>query len=182
MSTSNPFPSAAPDFSDPLGLLRACHENIFQHCDMVERLAEHLTRQGQDQAARETAAKIHRYFSTAARHHHADEEEELFPRLLRRSQQLGDVLDELQQEHQHLDALWQELGPLLAQPATIKDTADFAELAARFANAYRTHAEKENEGVLTQAPDILDHDELKQIGRAMAERRGVPLPPVLQDR
>lgn len=173
MSTDTPFPSAAPDFSEPLELLRACHERIFQHCDLLERLAQHLADSGPDQEAREAAAKIHRYFSTAARHHHADEEEDLFPRLARRSRKLADVIHHLQQEHEQLDAMWRELEPLLARPAAIEDTAAFIEQARQLAQTYREHARRENEEVLEVARHTLDNDELRQIGRKMAERRGV---------
>lgn len=174
--TNNPFPSAAPNFSDPLGLLRACHDNIFRHCEMVERLAGYLAEQGPDQPAHETAAKILRYFSTAAKHHHADEEEDLFPRLSRHSQQLAATIQHLKQEHQQLDQLWQQLEPLLSDLTSISDNTAFGELTKRFAETYRCHAEKENADILEQARDVLSDEELKQIGRAMAERRGVALP------
>lgn len=176
MSRDNPFPSAAPDFSDPLGLLRACHERIFKQCDMVENLAAHLADKGPDLEASEAAAKIHRYFSTAAKHHHQDEEQDLFPRLARQSLKLADLIHSLKQEHERLDALWSEIAPLLARPAAIEDAAAFRELAGRFAEAYRNHARKENSEVLEMAQHIFSQDELKQIGRAMAERRGVKQP------
>lgn len=176
MNANNPFPKAAPDFSDPIGLLRACHENIFQHCDMVERLAEHLATQGYDQEARRAADKIHRYFSTAAKHHHADEEEDLFPLLSRQSQELVGVVDQLEQEHKELDALWTELAPLMTQPEHIDDVASLKTLAQRFATANRAHARKENEQLLDIAQHLFNSDALKRLGRRMAERRGVTLP------
>jgi hemerythrin-like domain-containing protein len=176
MSTNAPFPSVAPDFSDPLGLLRACHERIFQHCEMLERLAQHLAGKGLDQESREAAAKIHRYFSGAAKHHHADEEQDLFPRLAHQSQKLADIVQRLKREHEQLDALWEQLEPLLAKPSAIEDTAAFQALTQRFAGAYRDHARKENEEVLDVAQHLFGSDELRVLGHSMAERRGVSLP------
>ncbi|MCW8971750.1 MAG: hemerythrin domain-containing protein [Gammaproteobacteria bacterium] len=177
MTTQDPFfPTAAPDFSDPIGLLRACHERIFQHCDTLERLATHLSRQGADQAFQEAAAKIDRYFSTAAKHHHDDEEQDLFPRLARQSLKLADAVHHLQQEHEQLDALWREIEPMLIRPAAIDDPEAFAARVKRFANTYRAHAAKENEDLFAIAQHSLSHEELREMGRSMAERRGVALP------
>lgn len=176
MTANAPFPSTAPDFSDPLGLLRACHERIFQHCEMVERLAQHLAGKGLDQESREAAAKIHRYFSSAAKHHHADEEQDLFPRLAHQSLELADIVHRLKREHEQLDALWERIEPLLAKPFAIEDTAVFQALAQQFAGAYRSHARTENEEVLDIAQHLFGSDELRELGHSMAERRGVSLP------
>lgn len=176
MNTSNPFPSAAPDFGDPLGLLRACHERIFQHCDTLERLPPHLSQAGADRDFCTAAARIHRYFSSAAKHHHADEEQDLFPRLARQSPKLADAVQRLTQEHEQLDALWCEMEPLLASPSAINELEGFAALAQRFAAAYRDHAGKENEEILDIAQHILSASELMELGQRMAERRGVSQP------
>ena len=176
MDKNELFPSAAPDFSDPLGLLRACHERVFKHCDLVENLAAHLGDKGPDQEAREAAAQVHRYFSVAAKHHHEDEEQDVFPRLAHQSLKLADLIHSLKKDHEQLEALWAEIAPLLAKPAGIENIEAFQTLAGRFADAYRTHARMENSELLDMAQHIFSSDELKQIGRAMAERRGVKQP------
>ncbi|MFO7593029.1 MAG: hemerythrin domain-containing protein [Pseudomonadota bacterium] len=176
MNTSNPFPSAAPDFSDPLGLLRACHERIFRHCDTLEKLPTHIAEKGADREFREAVAKIHRYFTTAAKHHHADEERDLFPLLVRRSLDMADTIDRLKQEHEHLDALWKDLEPLLAKPSTIKDPPTLETPARHFAEANRNHAQKENEEILDVVRHLFSNEDIKKLGRSMAERRGVSLP------
>jgi len=176
MDNNNLFPPPAPDFSDPLGLLRACHERISQHCALLERLAKQFVAQGADLEVRETAAKIHRYFSTAAKHHHTDEEKELFPRLARQSLKLAESVHSLKQEHERLNELWHELEPLLSRPASITDITAFTHLAETFATAHRNHMAQENEELLDLAQHIFGSDELKQIGRHMAERRGINLP------
>lgn len=169
---SDPFPSAAPDFSDPLGLLHACHQRIQQHCATLEKLAPHLREHGADAEARKAAGQVHRYFSTAARHHHDDEEKDLFPLLARQSLKLADRVHVLRQEHVRMDALWQTLAPQLEKLGAITDHDAFAALVAEFAQAYRGHIQREEEEVLDVARHLLSGDQLKKLGRAMAERRG----------
>ncbi len=176
MNKNELFPPAAPDFSDPLGMLRACHERVLKHCDIIESLAAHLADKGVDQDAREAAAQVHRYFSIAAKHHHEDEEHDVFPRLARQSLKLADLVHSLKQDHERLEALWAEIEPLLAKPAAIQDTEAFLSLSERFAAAYREHVRRENSDLLDMAQHIFGSDELKKIGQAMAERRGVKHP------
>ena len=59
---------------------------------------------------------------------------------------------------------------------SIEDVEAFQAQAERLADAYRSHARKENSELLEMAQHIFGSDELKQIGRAMAERRGVKQP------
>ena len=176
MDKSELFPPAAPDFSDPLGLLRACHERILKHGDMAVNLACRLADSGLDPEVTNAAAQVHRYFSTAARHHHEDEEQEIFPRLARQSRKLADLVHSLEQEHNRLEALWLEMEPLLAEPTRIENTEEFQSLAKQFAEAHRAHVRKENSELLTQATHIFSNGELMEIGRSMAERRGIKLP------
>ncbi len=173
MNENSPFPPHAPDFSDPLGLLRACHERVFQHCDTLMNLAAHLGDKGLDQDAKEAAAQVYKYFSVAGKHHHQDEEQDLFPRLARQSLKLADLVHRFKQDHEKLDAQWAELEPLLARPAKIEDTDAFLDMAQQYADAYRDHARRENEDLLDMAQHIFGRDELNEIGEKMAERRGI---------
>jgi len=175
MNENTLFPPAAPDFSDPLGLLRACHERVLKHCDTLVNLAAHLGDKGLDQDAREAAASVHKYFSVAGKHHHQDEEQDLFPRLARQSLKLADLVHQLKQDHERLDGLWAELEPLLARPAKIEDSSTFLEQAQQYADAYRAHVRRENEELLDMAQHIFGSDELKQIGEKMAARRGLQI-------
>lgn len=175
--SQQPFPDAAPDFSDPIGLLRACHGRIEAHCDTLERLVEHLRDKGVDAEARTAAGRIHHYFSTAGRHHHQDEEQDLFPHLARQSLKLADLVHRLHREHAAMDTLWQQLEPLLQRPAGIDDIDAFGALVQRFTAAYRSHIAVENEELLEMARHILSSAELKKLGANMAARRGVRLNP-----
>jgi len=172
MDNSNLFPESAPDFSDPLGLLRACHRRIEGHCDTLLKLADHIESNGVDGEARKAAGNIYRYFTRAAPHHHADEEQDIFPRLVRQSLKLAETIHALKKQHEELDAAWRAVEPYLERPGDIEDAAEFRRLAQTMSDAYRAHIETEENDLLEIASHILSSDDLKQIGYAMAERRG----------
>ena len=132
------LPTPAPGFDQPLAMLRACHERIQRQCATLAKLAAHLRSDGLTDSARQAAADIRRYFSSAGRQHHADEEQDLFPRL-RTEPGLAGLLDTLVREHAVMETLWQGLEPLLAAPETISDLDAFAQLAGEFNAAYAQH-------------------------------------------
>jgi hypothetical protein len=119
-------------------MLRACHERIQRQCATLAKLATHLRSDGLTDVARQAAADIHRYFSSAGRQHHADEEQDLFP-LLRNAPDLDGLLETLAREHAVMESLWLRLDrqlparstssihgvvePLLAAPGTISTTS-----------------------------------------------------------
>ncbi len=168
--TQSPFPDAAPDFNDPLGLLRACHQRILHHCETLERLPAHLRDHGLDAAARTAVGNLLRYFTTAGRHHHQDEEQDLFPLLARQSLKLADRVHRLHQDHARMETLWQALEPFLKKP----DPAQVPEAAiTEFVALYRDHIGRENDDLLEMAHHILSNADLKKLGTRMAERRGI---------
>lgn len=166
------LPTPAPGFDEPLAMLRACHERIQRQCATLAKLAAHLRRDGLTEAARQAAADIHRYFSSAGRQHHADEEQDLFPRL-RSEPALTGLLDTLTREHVAMESLWQRLEPLLAAPDTIHDLDAFAILAGEFNALYRQHVARENSELLPQAEQLLSVEQQRELGAHMAARRGV---------
>lgn len=166
----NPFPTPAPDFSDPLGLLRACHERILGHCTLFLRLREHIARHGIDSEADAALGRARRYFSEAAPHHHADEEQDLFPLLARQDPTLARLTAELAEQHHELDAQWERLAPLLSEPTQADPDALLA-AAEGFARASRAHVERENTELLPAAARLLTPEQLVMLGDAMARRR-----------
>ena len=177
MSGFHPFPQAAPDFSDPLGLLRACHGRIADHCDTLLRLVPHVAARGADSEAREAMARVHRYFSTAAQHHQEDEESDLFPVLRGRDPDVDRLMDQLAREHQDLANRWASLKPLLAPDQAGQAGGDFARIVEHFVAGYRAHADRENERLLPRAAGLLSAGERQRLGAAMARRRKVPEAP-----
>ncbi len=169
------FPQPAPSFDDPIGMLEACHGRILGNCDLLARIVEHIRRGDTGEAVRTGAGKIVRYFTTAGPHHHADEEEDLFPRLRGRDAALDEALAALEREHVTMHERWAALEPALREPETITDADDFARRVEAFDAIYRAHIERENNDVLPRARALLEAEEIKAIGAAMAARRGVEL-------
>jgi len=163
----------SPDFGDPLAVLRACHDDMLAQCDALETLPAHLREHGLDADARGRIARSVQFFTTVALQHHQDEENDLFPILNRQSLKLADIVFGLRKDHQQLHRLWEQLladfktGPALAQDD------GFAGRVSEFCNAYREHIRRETRGLFGMAQHILSSQQLKDIGRAMARRRGI---------
>jgi hemerythrin-like domain-containing protein len=161
---------AAPDFSDPIGLLEACHGRIEQHCSLLRRMCDHLDAHGADADIAAAASSVLRYFDIAAPLHHADEEQDLFPALGREAE-LHRLLTRLKAEHTQHAALWQALRPELLELVEGQVPGRLRERVEPFISANLGHLAIENEQVLPRARETLKSTELAQIGEAMAQRR-----------
>lgn len=162
-----------PDFDDPLGVLHACHERMLAQCETLEKLVAHVAGRGVDEEARAAIQRLVSYFSTSAVHHHQDEEQDLFPLLNRQSLKLAELIHQLRGQHQQLDNAWQTLLADLKKPAGLADNTAFPGHVADFCTLYREHIERENRELLAIARHILSQAQLKEIGKAMARRRGL---------
>ena len=175
MNTQSPFSHTAPDFSDPLGLISACHQRIRDHASLLELIIERFEKDEVDADVREAARKVHTYFNTAAKHHHQDEEKNIFPLLIRQSLKIADIIHKLKQDHQRHNELWSVIQPVLKRlPESLDD--HFKQSAYEFTALQRDHAKIEDEDLFAMAKHILSSEQLRKIGKAMAERRGVRLP------
>lgn len=168
---STPLTPPLPSFDDPVAVLRACHERMLEHCDLLERLIAHVAEKGPDMEASSAAARVYRYFSTAARHHHQDEEQDLFPLLARQSMKVADLAFALRKDHERLDVLWNGLAPVLRKVQDIEGNAEFAARAAEFCQLTRAHVQQENREFLPLVQHSLSSRQLQEIGRAMEKRR-----------
>lgn len=173
------FPKAAPDFSQPIAALKACHERIRAQCDTLRRLLEHVNGKGCDEEARAAAANVMRYFDTAARHHHADEEEDLLPHMmaaatLGRGSKLTRMIADIANEHRAMSREWTDLRAVLQEISAGDVTALDPLLVDRFVKLYHSHITVEEASVYPLAEMLLSADDLREIGASMAERRGLP--------
>ena len=165
--------SQTPDFSNPLAVLRECHDNMLAHCEVLDTLPAYIREHGLDAEARGRITRTVQFFTSVAVQHHQDEETDLFPILNRQSLKLADIVFRLRKDHEQLHQLWDTLfldfkkGPALAE-----DQA-FATHVAEFCTAYREHIKRETRELLSMAQHILSHQQLEDIGRAMARRRGI---------
>jgi hemerythrin-like domain-containing protein len=162
-----------PDFTQPLALLRACHERMLGQCQTLEKLVAHLRKNGADDDANTAAEGVCRYFTKAAPLHHQDEELDLFPLLQRQSLKLADLVYSLKQEHPQIEDAWSRLEPDLRRLNQMEDLDAFASKAADFCSRCRAHIKRENDELLTLAQHSLSSKQQQAMGEAMAERRGV---------
>ncbi len=162
----------APDFSDPLGLLKACHQRILGFCNLLEKMVVHNNKNGIDSEFKQAAQKIHRYFTTAGILHHMDEEQDLFPLLVGQSLKIAAIINDLKQDHIAMNAAWEKLEPVLAHPAIIEDASEFEQWVNEFCHLYRKHIKTEEEDFLSIAQHMLSSEQLVHLGESMKERRG----------
>ena len=118
-----------------------------------------------------------RYFDTSGKLHHQDEDDDLFPLLRGRAAAAGRpevaaAIDELEREHETMEAQWQRLRERLAAIAA-GEARLAAEDVARFAWLYRRHMDREATAVLPFAREILDAAQRAAIGARMAARRNL---------
>ncbi|MEP7206640.1 MAG: hemerythrin domain-containing protein [Casimicrobiaceae bacterium] len=161
----------APNFDDPLGMLRACHRRMEKQLATLERLQRHVPEHGCDDDARAAARAVMRYFDTAAVQHHADEENSLFPRLVATRDSAAALVAQLHAEHATLTLQWAHLRPLLAGIATGERANLSAHDVAVFRGTYDGHMGREEAELLPMAEEILDATTLAAIGAEMAARR-----------
>lgn len=167
-------PDASPD--DPIGWIEACHARIAARLATLERLAAHHAARGADTELIRAIKGIVRYFDEAAPNHHADEDVDLFPRLRSHALARGDsavaaAIDEANAAHGPLEAAWDALRPgLLSVDA---DRGPDPVRIEAFASAYRAHLQLETGTILEAARLWLGGDECRELGAAMARRRGI---------
>ncbi len=171
-------------FEVPLEMLAACHLRVADQCATLQRLVPHLAQHGADARARSAAARVLRYFDTAARDHHADEEVELFPALIESMAGsdavcLHEITAALTAEHRVLERHWSSLRTVLER--IVRNAADAAivldaDAVDAFTGLYARHIEREESELLPMAARLLSDADLERIGRAMRARRGVTLP------
>ena len=161
---------AAPDFSDPIGLLETCHRRIQDKAGVLRKMCAYQERHGVDRELISAAQGLMRYFDIAAPQHHADEEQDLFPALASLAE-LQPLLRRLASEHAQHDALWHTLRRDLEQIRGGTPCRQLREHSEPFIRTHLTHIAIENERILPCARELLHAQVLMQIGDSMARRR-----------
>ncbi|MGH8856267.1 MAG: pyridoxamine 5'-phosphate oxidase, partial [Telluria sp.] len=168
----------APDFDQPIAVLKHCHGRIRKQLATLDKLLAHLPEAGADEQARQAAAAVLKYFEKAAHLHHDDEEQDLIPML--RAVAQGDDAATLQalapvilQDHKDMDALWQDVHEQLT--AIAEGDADTLSAGAvqRFSQRYLAHMEREESTMAPMALRLFSPQQMAQLGQAMRRRRGI---------
>ncbi|MGV7207773.1 pyridoxamine 5'-phosphate oxidase [Oxalobacteraceae bacterium A2-2] len=168
----------APDFSQPIAVLKHCHDRIRKQLQTLQNLLGHLPKHGADQQARQAATAVLKYFNHAAHLHHEDEENNLLP-MLKATARGADatLLEELTPailaEHQRMDRDWHIIKSQLESIANGGSTALSAQDVQRYADAYAAHMVIEETHIAPMAKRLFSPEQMAQLGCAMQERRGI---------
>ncbi len=161
-------------FSYPIEFLFGEHDRQRVLCASLERLAAEPT-------SAETARMVLDYYETELANHVADEERDLFPMLRRRcgpDDAIATILDLLDAEHETDYELFRRLVPGLRAIAAghrPDEPISFAADARAFSILQRRHLAWENGTVLPLARSRLTPDDMRELGRRLAERRGLAI-------
>ena len=170
------FNTPGVGFEQPFAMLEACHERVQRTLGLLDRLRTHVRDQGADDAARQAARDVLRYFDIAAPLHHQDEELHVFPLLLAQGAPgVQALVQQLQLDHVRMTADWaaargglQAVADGKASAFSARDEAAFHRFAAR----YDAHITAEESTAYPAAVALLAPAALAAMGREMAARRG----------
>lgn len=168
------------DFTDPLGLLSDCHRRIERFLGVLIRICQKGNSRAMEADERSALETALTYFRNATPKHTADEEDSLFPRLRAagRAESALECLDRLEGDHQAasrdheiVDSVgmqWLRDGVLTGEQAR-----EMSEALERLAGLYARHIAIEDTELFPLAAQVLPADQLAEVGREMADRRGV---------
>ena len=167
-------PPRVEDFLHPIEFLFAEHDRQRVLCATLERIANDPLAPD----AAENAALVLGYCEEHLQAHIADEETDLFPLLRRRCEPddaIGTILGLLDEEHVADAEIFRRLvTPLrtVANGEVPADSGAFAGDARAFSILQRRHLSWENGTLLPLARRRLSKDDLAELGRRLATRRG----------
>jgi len=171
----------SPTFQQPLELLSDCHRRVESFLRDLIVVAEQAGGGELNAKQREALETALRYFREAAPKHTADEEESLFPRM----RALGDAatgealakIDALEADHhvaKHSHDVVEQLGRAwLAQGRlSADDAAHLTEHLRALRSIYERHIAVEDSEIFPLAAKVVPQNQLAEVGREMARRRG----------
>lgn len=170
------------DFSKPLAMMEDCHRRIEHFLAVLRTLvAKFAGCELTDEGRRALQASLN-YFANSGPRHTADEEQSLFPRMRSSESAEGRAvaaeLDLLERDHRRGEAChasvdqlgrqWLETGRMNADQKNRLHAA-LDDLAAM----YDAHIRLEEERVFVVASDLLNREQLEEIGQEMKRRRSL---------
>jgi hemerythrin-like domain-containing protein len=173
----NTPPSAG--FDQPFEMLLACHQRVQRMLQLLERLGDHLCEIGADDAARQAAQDICRYFDLAGPAHHEDEERHLFPVLLAQADAATtELVKQLQYDHLTMVQDWEVVRADLQTVAQGHHPIHWPTARDRwseFSQLYMQHIQLEEAVVYPAVQTLFNAAALLAMGNEMAGRRGAVL-------
>jgi len=175
---SNSLIDTAPDFGQPIAVLKHCHDRIRKQLATLQNLLAHLPQHGADDQARQAAQAVLKYFNNAAHLHHEDEEHNLLPMLDATAREadaavLQEMMPRILEQHRQMDADWLIIKSQLDKIATGTDTALSASTVEKFVADYTAHMEQEEQNIAPMAKRLFSPAQMRELGDAMQARRGI---------
>lgn len=179
------FYSPTAGFDQPLAVVKACHERVRRMVEMLVPLREHLDEHGTDRRAIVSAGAIRQYLEEAWPRHVQDEEIDLLPRISARLrncnddgpyEDLAETIAAVSEQHRAFEPLFQRVLPLLRAVETGAAQRLDEPAVQAFVELFRIHMALEEDILGPAYARFLTPEDLRQIGRAMAARRGVAWP------
>ncbi|WP_343728433.1 pyridoxamine 5'-phosphate oxidase [Duganella sp.] len=176
---SNSLYDTAPDFSQPIAVLKHCHDRIRKQLTTLQNLLAHLPKHGADAEAQKAAQAVLKYFNNAAHLHHEDEEQNLLPMLHATARDadavlLAELTPGILAGHQQMDRDWSIIKSQLEQIANGAGASLSASDVARFCDTYAAHMVVEESHIAPMAKRLFSAEQMAQLGSAMQVRRGIP--------
>lgn len=170
-------------FDEPLGLLSDCHRRIEHFLRLLVTVTDQAAGGPLPSSHRSALEAALKYFAVAAPKHTADEEASLFPRLRAVDDpDLADALSaverlerdhaEADRHHAAVDALVREWLEHDRLPAG--KVSDLRGRLTHLESLYQRHISIEDGEIFPAAARVLEPSQLREIGREMAMRRGLP--------
>lgn len=169
-------------FDQPLGLMTDCHRRIEHFLGILVKIVEDCRGGTLTDEHRRAAEASLKYFDIAAPRHTEDEERSLFPRLRELNRPgLSDSLrklGELEVDHSVASAMHTQVRSgfqcwLASGSLPDAEAQKLAEALAALQALYGRHIDVEEREVFPLASKVLNQDQLVQVGREMADRRGI---------
>ncbi|NYE62060.1 pyridoxamine 5'-phosphate oxidase [Duganella sp. 1224] len=175
---SNALIDTAPDFSQPIAVLKHCHDRIRKQLQTLQNLLSHLPQHGADVDAQKAAQAVLKYFNHAAQLHHEDEEHNLLPMLQATARGadaslLAELVPAIMAGHKQMDTDWSIIKTQLEQIANGTSTVLSTSDVARFCDTYAAHMVMEETHIATMAKRLFSAEQMAQLGSAMQVRRGI---------
>lgn len=175
---SNALFDTAPDFSQPIAVLKHCHDRIRKQLQTLQNLLTHLPQHGADVDAQKAAQAVLKYFNNAAHLHHQDEEHNLLPMLQATARDadaslLAELAPGILAGHEQMDRDWSIIKSQLEQIANGSATALSVADVTRFCDTYAAHMLVEEGNIAPMAKRLFSPEQMAQLGSAMQERRGI---------
>lgn len=169
-------------FDQPLQLLSDCHRRIEKFLDILLRVVKENPGISLKSEYRDALTAALKYFRNAAPWHTRDEEDSLFPRMRKmddqRVREALNRIDALENDHQRAQYFHDQVETLGKQWLDsdhlhidqVKQLDDFLFLLREM---YRKHISEEDNVIFPLASEVLSDEQLHDIGREMAIRRGI---------